>query len=223
MLHGRVVVGREHEAHANCPNALGHLLRRQMNVGTEALEHICTAGARAHGPAAMLGHLGTCSCGHKHGRGGNVEAVGTIATSAAEVHQIGNVCQVHGHGRGELAHHLCSRGNLIHRLALDPQGHEQSCELLCRHLARHHQPHDAQHLVSREVLAGDDLCEGLGNAQWSAGGAGACHAPNSTEAAAPPSPRAPSCGLPPHPPRAQSRRRNPPDAARGWPSRCLGP
>ena len=165
MLHGRVVVGRKHEAHPHLSNALGHLLGRQMNVGPQALEHIRTAGARAHGPAAMLGHLGACSRGHEHGRGGDVEAVSPIATRAAEVHQVGNFCQIHGHGGGELTHHLGGRRNLIDRLALDAQRHEEACELFGGHFARHHLPHDAQHLVSREVLAGHDLGKRLLNTQ----------------------------------------------------------
>ena len=97
----------------------------------------------------MLGHLGTRSSRHKHGRGGDIECVGTIAARAAEVYEVGNVIEVHGHRCGELAHHLGSRGNLNHRFALDPQGQQERRQGGGGHLASHDLPHHREHLLSR--------------------------------------------------------------------------
>ena len=57
MLHGAVVIGREHEADAGFGDALGDLLRFQVEIDAERLEHIGAARLAGNRTPAMLGDL----------------------------------------------------------------------------------------------------------------------------------------------------------------------
>ena len=159
VLHGRVVVGRKHEAQAGLRNALGNPLRAQVDVDTQALQHIGTAAFAADAAPAVLADTRPGGGGHKHGTGGNVEGVRAIAPGAHDVHQVGGV----GHMNlgGKLAHHLRGGGDftdgfLFHAQAGDECGHHHG-----RHFAAHDQPHEVQHFIVKNFAVLDGALQRL--------------------------------------------------------------
>jgi hypothetical protein len=55
VLHGAVMVGREHEAEAGFRDTGGNLLGRQHDVGAERLQHIGRTGTGRDAAPAVLG------------------------------------------------------------------------------------------------------------------------------------------------------------------------
>ena len=167
-LHRRMVVGGEHEAHADLIDAARDHVRRQIDIDAQALEHVGAAAFARHAAPAVLAHLGACCGGHEHGAGGDVESVGAVTAGAHDVNQVGFV----GHldlGR-KLAHHLGRGRDLADGLFLHPQAGDQRRHHHRRHLAAHDHAHEVQHFVVEDLavldgalqgfLRGDFLCAG---------------------------------------------------------------
>ena len=152
-----MVVGRKHEADAHLRNALGNLLRREVDVDTQALQHIGAAALAADTAAPVLAHFCTASCGHKHRASRNIERVRAIAAGAHDVHQMRGIC--HLHLGGKLSHHLCGCGDLANRFLLHAQRGDEGRHHGLRHLTAHDEAHDVQHLVVKNLAVLDDALQ----------------------------------------------------------------
>ena len=153
VFHRRVVVGRKHKANADLGNALRNLLGRQVDVDAQRLHGVGAAAFARHAAPAVLAHLGPRSRSHKHGAGGNVEGVGTVAAGAHDIHQMARVAHVHLGGK--LAHHLRSGGNFANGFLLHAQAGEDGGRHQGRHLTAHDQAHEVQHLVMKNFAVLD--------------------------------------------------------------------
>ena len=145
VFHGRVVVGRKHEANALLFQALGDLCRLEVDIHTQGFQHIGAAALAADASAPVLADLGAGGCGHKHAAGGDVEGVAAVAAGAHNVHQMGFV--LHFHLGGEFAHHPRGGGDFTNGFLLDTQPRDDGRHHHRRHLARHDLAHQVQHLV----------------------------------------------------------------------------
>ena len=159
VLHRRMVVGREHETDAGLLDAAGDLLGLEVDVGTQAFQHIGAAALAADAAAAMLADLGASRGSHEHAAGGNVERVRSVTPRADDVDQMRLVADMNG--RGELAHDLGRSGNFAHGLFLDTQSHHERGNHDGRHLATHDATHERQHLVVEDFAVLDDALQGL--------------------------------------------------------------
>ena len=105
VLHGRVVVGREHEADAHVLDALRDLRRRGAVCSRPAPPwHVGAARCALTLRPPCLLTLAPAAAMTKGGAGGDVEGAGTVAARAHDVHQVRGV----GHLTlpRELAHDL---------------------------------------------------------------------------------------------------------------------
>jgi hypothetical protein len=125
VLHGRMMVGRKHEADAHIAYAIGDLRGVEVDVDAQRLHGIGAARLAADAAPAMLADLAARRRNHKGRAGGDVEGVGAVAAGADDIDQIPLV--VHVHLVGELAHHLgrsrdLANGFLLHAQAGDDGG-----------------------------------------------------------------------------------------------------
>jgi len=153
VFHRAVMVGREHEADTDLIDAGRHLFRRLVDVDAERFQHVDAAAGGRHRTTAVLGHCRT-GCRRDEGPGGgNVEGLDTVAAGTAGIDQMGGV--VNAHMRGEAAHDMGRRRDLLHRFTLDPQTDEQGGDLRGRQLALHDLLHDADHLLISQIAPVD--------------------------------------------------------------------
>src|SRR5690606_37212749 len=110
VLHGAVVVGREHEADAGGLDAGGDLLRRKVDVGTEGLKRVGAAGTGRDAAATVLGDAGAGGGGDEDRGGGDVEGVRRVAAGADDVDEMAVVRELH-RGR-QFAHDAGGGGDL---------------------------------------------------------------------------------------------------------------
>jgi hypothetical protein len=153
VLHGRMVVRREHEADAALFDGARNLLRVEVDVDAQRLQHVGAARLARHAAPAVLADLGARRGRDKHRAGRDVEGVRAVATGADDVHEILGVLD--GHLGRHLAHHLRGRGDLadgflLHAQAGDQRGHHHG-----RAFAAHDEPHDVQHLVVEDFAVFD--------------------------------------------------------------------
>ncbi len=94
IFHGRMVVGREHEADTDLFNAFCNRFGRQVDVDAQRLHYIRTARLAADAAPAVLADLGTGSRSDKHRAGRDVEGVRAVTTGADDVDQVGFVDDV---------------------------------------------------------------------------------------------------------------------------------
>ena len=72
VLHGWMVVGREHETDATLRDAGSNLFTVQHDVGAQRLQHISCARLGGHAAVAVLGDGAACRGHHEHDGGGDV-------------------------------------------------------------------------------------------------------------------------------------------------------
>ena len=119
------VVGRgEQEGDADLFSAARELLRGQLQVHTQSLQHVRRARAARHRPVAVLGHGGPGRGGQQGGARREVEGARLVTPGAAGVH--GVEVWAERHPEGVAAHHPGGGGDLADRLALGPQGDQEA-------------------------------------------------------------------------------------------------
>ena len=159
VLHGRMVVGREHEADAALSDAGSDLLTVQHDVGAQRLQHISCTRLGGHASVAVLGDGAPCSGHHEHDGGGDVEGVRTVTAGAHDVDEVATISHVDR--VGELAHDLGSGRDLTDGLLLDAQAGQDGRRHDRRDLALHDHAHQVQHFVMEDFPVVDDALEGV--------------------------------------------------------------
>ena len=154
VLHGQVVAGREHEADAALGDAAAHVLRGEVDVHAERLEHVGAAALAGRRAVAVLGDGDAGAGGDQRGRGGDVEGAGAVAAGAAGVEDdVG----VHVDLLGQLAHGARHADDLLGRLALDAQRAEEGARLGLAGPAAHDLEQHGARVLLREVAPGGEL------------------------------------------------------------------
>ena len=149
ILHGRVVVGSEHEAHPRLSNALCDLFGVQKETRPQTLQHIGAPALRTHAAVAVFAHPGSRGGGHEHRASRYIEGVRAVATRAHDVDQMRAV--FHVHFGGELAHDLGRGRDLADGFFFHAQPSEECRTHQGRHLTRHDHAHQVQHLVVKNL------------------------------------------------------------------------
>jgi hypothetical protein len=160
VLHRAVVCRRVHEADAGGLDALGDLLRRQVQIDAERLDHVGRTRLRRHPASAVLGHARAGGSGDEDGGGGDVEGVGAVAAGADDVEEV-VVRRLDHHLGGHLAHHRGGGGDLADGLLLDAQAGEDGGGHHRGDLAGHDLAHQRQHLVEEDLAVLDRALQGL--------------------------------------------------------------
>jgi hypothetical protein len=117
VLHCRVMVRREHEAHAGFRNRGRHLFRLQIDIDAERFEHVRAAGFARHAAIAVLRDFRAGGGGDEHRRRGNVEGVRPVAAGADDIDEVRVV--LHVDVPGKFTHHRGGRGDLADGLFFD--------------------------------------------------------------------------------------------------------
>ena len=153
-----MVVGREHKTNAYLGDALDNQGRREADLSAQTLEHIGAAAFAADAAPAMFADPRASSSSHKHGAGGYIEGVGTIATGADNVDQMGSIS--HLYLGGKLAHDLRGSRDFANRFFLYPKARQYGRSHERRHFRVHDHAHQVQHLVMKNftVLDGALQC-----------------------------------------------------------------
>ncbi len=141
MFHGRMQLGREQKADPHLIDAFADLLRRQVQVDAQLVEHVGAAAFAAGGAVAVLGDLQSRARRHKSDRRADVERPRLIAAGAAGIQQQIGV----GFGRDAVgigAHRPRAADDLVLRLALHAQRHQVRADLRLGRAARHDLVHD---------------------------------------------------------------------------------
>jgi len=154
VLHGAVQTLGEQKADARLPDALFDDFRRCGDVDAHRFEDVGAATTAGNGAVAVLGN-GQAGPGYDQGGGsGDVEGVAAVTAGSAGVDH--RRCAWVDAGR-LLPHDPRRSGQLLDRLALDPQGRDESGDL-CRSCGPFHDfLHAVHHLPLAEVLSGGDL------------------------------------------------------------------
>ena len=95
-------------------------------------------GQRRHRAVAVLRDAGAGGCGDERRRGRDVERLAAVAAGAGRVDE---VVAFRLHGDDVRAHRLGRAGDLVGRLALQPQRDEEAADLRRRRVARHDRVH----------------------------------------------------------------------------------
>ena len=119
---------REEEGDAHLPQDLRLPLRFQRDSDAEFLQGIGGAGLRGRRPRTVLDHLRSRRGRHQGRHGGDVDGVGPVTPRAHHVHGL----PVEGDLERVVEHRGAEALDLVLRLPLRPQGHQQGREL---HLA----------------------------------------------------------------------------------------
>ena len=123
VFHGRMVVRRKHKANADLFDGACDLLRRQIDVATQGLNHIGAARFAADAAPTMFGGFSPSSSGHKHGAGRDVESVSAVTSRSNDVDQVRGIGHMH-FGR-ELTHDLGCCSDLADGFLLHTQTGDQ--------------------------------------------------------------------------------------------------
>ena len=119
ILHGCMVLLGEKEAHAHLLQHIQRFFGVLGNIGSQRFLHIGSAALGRSGPVAVLGHLHAPCCHHESGGGGNVEAVGLIASGTYDFKDFHTGM---GNRNGMFPHGRCAAGNLINGFRLGALG-----------------------------------------------------------------------------------------------------
>ena len=149
ILHGRVVVGREHEAHPCLSNTLCDLFGVEMKARPQTLQHIGAPALRAHAAVAVFAHPSSRCGRHEHRASRYIEGVRAVAAGAHDVDQMRAVLDVHF--GGELAHDFGRGRDLADGFFFHAQPGEKSRTHQRRHLTGHDHAHQVQHLVVKNL------------------------------------------------------------------------
>ena len=159
VLHGRMVVGREHEADAALGDAGSDLFTVQHDVGAQGFQYIGSPRLGGNAAVAVLGDGAACRSHHEHDGGGDVEGVRTVTASSHDVDEVATISDVDW--VGELAHDLGSGRDLADGLLLDAQACQDGRRHDRRDLALHDHAHQVQHFVMEDFPVVDDALEGV--------------------------------------------------------------
>jgi hypothetical protein len=153
VLHGRMVVGREHEADAALLDAARDLLGRQVDVDAQRLQHVGAARLARHAAPAVLAHLGARCGRHEHRAGRDVEGVRAVAAGADDVHQVRLVFT------GTLvdtSRITCAAAVISPMVSFFTRRPVISAAIITgEQLAAHDEAHDVQHLVVEDLAVLD--------------------------------------------------------------------
>ena len=119
VFHRAVVIGREHETDTDFPDRSRDLLRLQVDVDAERLQHVSAARLARYRASAVLRDRSTRRSRDERRGGRDVEAVRGIASRAAGIDQ-----HIVSHDRNvgrEFAHDLRRGSNLADRFLLHAQ------------------------------------------------------------------------------------------------------
>ena len=157
---GRLVMHRrEHKAEADVPDAVGDRLGREVDAGAERLEHV-GGPAPARGRAvAVLGHRAARAGGDQCRRRGYVEG-GPPAARPGGVEQVVAARVDPG---GKRTHRAGEAGDLVHRLPLRPQRHQEAGDLDLAGLVGHDPREHVGRLFGAQVRSGGDLVDRRGD------------------------------------------------------------
>src|SRR5690348_15495663 len=133
VTHGGVVGGSKHEAEADALDAGRDVLRPQLQLNAERLQHVRAAALAGGGAIAMLGDGLAERGGDEAGGGGDVEGAGGVTAGATGIYRVDvggerDVDRLLPHDAGKTRH-------LIHRLAFQAQRREEGAKLRGRGLA----------------------------------------------------------------------------------------
>ena len=147
VAEARMEGGCEREGDAGTRQRLGDLLRRQGQVDAERAQDVGGTRRRARRPVAVLDDRDTGCRRHDCGHGGDVDGAEAIASGAHDVENGG----VDGQWQSGLEDGVAEADDLIDRLALRPQRHQESAQLRRRGRARHDLSHRPGGLRDAEV------------------------------------------------------------------------
>jgi hypothetical protein len=149
MLHRGVQCGREQKADPDLVDAAPDHARVGVDAHAECLEHVRAPAAAARGTIAVLGHRHAACGHHDRDRGRDVATRDAAATGAARVEQ----GRTRGrHARDRLAHGRGRAGDLVGRLALAREPHEQRPDLRWLTRTRHQLAKHLGDLVARQIV-----------------------------------------------------------------------
>ena len=149
--------GGKHETDADFRHAGRHLRGLEVERNARGFQYVGAAGTRGDRAVAVFGHAPAGGGDHEAGGGGYIEQIGAIATGADDVH---HVFAVDRHRARQTAHHHHGAGDLVQRLPLHAQTHQEGPDLRVSGLAGHDLAHDALHVLEGEVLAVGDSGQG---------------------------------------------------------------
>ena len=137
---------------------LGDARRGQVEPDAERLEHVGRAGLRGGRAVAVLDHARAGAGGDDRRHGGDVDRHRPVTARADDVEQpAGHRDRV---GRGE--HRRGDAGDLLDRLALGAQRHDEAGELDGGRRAGEDLVHGPSRLLGRQVATGDQRGEDVG-------------------------------------------------------------
>ena len=145
--------GREQEAHAGLVDAPRDPLGGEVEPDPGRLQHVGAARAAGDRAVAVLRDPRAGSCRDERARGGDVERAARVAAGATGVDEV-RLADLDP--SGEAPHHRRRGRDLLDRLALHRQAHQEAPDLRRRALAGHDGVHDAGHLRAAEVASFDD-------------------------------------------------------------------
>jgi hypothetical protein len=151
-----MVGGSEHEAEPELVDGARDPLRRQLQPEAERLEHVRRPRGGRDGAVPVLGNAGAGRGGDQAGRRRDVERVCAVAPRPGGVYE---VVTLRPHGDHVLTHRLGTAGDLVSRLALRPQGGEESPNLSRSRLAAHDLAHHRARDGALEARSVDEPCE----------------------------------------------------------------
>ena len=158
VAHGGVMGRGVQVAEAVALDHLGRLLGREVDRHAERFEQVGRARARRGRAVAVLGHRGAAGSGDERRRGGDVERAGAIAAGARRVDQ---VVARRPHGDDVRAHRASRADELVDRLALGAQRHEQARDLGRVGLAAHHERDHFLGVPGAQGVAREQTLDGL--------------------------------------------------------------
>ncbi len=150
VAHRRMVRLREEEAEAELVDRPLDLLRGQLELEAERLEHVRRAGLRRRGAVAVLRDRRSRRRRDEGRRGRDVVRVRAVAAGADDIDDVG---ALRVDAEDVLAHRLGAARDLVRRLALRAQRDEEAGDLRLRRLAAHDLAHRRARLVARQVVA----------------------------------------------------------------------
>ena len=126
VAHGRVMRRREHEPEAELVDRARDPLGRQLEREAERLEHVGRAGGGRDRAVAVLRDPGAGRCGHDRRCRRDVDRARPVAARPGGVDEI---VALRPYDEDVLAHRLGAAGDLVGRLALQPECDEEAADL----------------------------------------------------------------------------------------------